>query len=341
MGFIPNSNITIGPYKNVKPHELRIEKSMYDFVDRCKIKVPITSRITQAGQVCTESIETAKAFNVGDKVSVSCGYNGVLKEEFVGFIIRFNYAIPLEIDCEGYSYQLRTQTYTKRFTGTTLFKILEYLIAPTDITLDKNIPNVPIDKWVLNGKNGIEVLNEFKKVFPLQIFFSGKVLWVGWHYTKLKADVKYRLGWNTIRDNSLKKKEAKNREVIVKYLHEKKDGTKVVVQSGTHTRKVDRKIKTSATAGVTGEVQQIKVRGISDTKTLQEMADAKHSTLTFDGYEGKITAFLVPYCEPGYKCILEDLRYPDRAGKYIVESIQVTYGVTGARRIVSIGKKLS
>ncbi len=89
-----------------------------------------------------------------------------------------------------------------------------------------------------------------------------------------------------------------------------------------------------------GDKKVIKSHSITDEATLKQMADAKMKWLSFDGYEGKITAFGIPYCEPGYRAILDDKKYLERSGNYLVESTEVTYGMSGFKRIVGIGEKL-
>ena len=343
--FVLNSDITIGPYKRVKPHQVKIDKSMFTYVDKAVIKLPITARIVQAGEVITKSMETAKAFAEGDKVLIKLGYNGVLKTEFDGFISRVNFTSPLEVECEGYSYQLRKRTYLKTFKNVELVEVLRYLVAGTDIVLDEaNIPAFKIDKLVLQNHSGTEALDLIKKIGSqdgiqvIQIFFTGYMLYAGLQYLKTKADVKYRLGWNVIKDNNLKQRQAKNAEVTVHYIGEKKDGSnvKVAIKNKTQTAV----IKTNGQAGISGEEKVIKTHSVTDESSLTQMAEKFHSKMTYDGYEGKITAFGVPYCEPGYRAVLDDQKYVERSGNYIVESTEVTYGTSGFRRIVGIGAKL-
>jgi len=132
--FVLNSNITIGQYKNVKPHGVKITKSVFSFVNKCVIKVPITARIKQGnGEVVTQSADTAKLFKEGDAVYVELGYNNKLIKEFKGFVSRVNFTTPVEIECEGYSYLLKQKTFVKSFKNTTLRKLLEYLVAGTEI----------------------------------------------------------------------------------------------------------------------------------------------------------------------------------------------------------------
>lgn len=341
--FLLNSNIAIGQFSKVKPISVKINESMFEYVQKIMIKLPITARIKRAGEVITESADTAKQFTEGDAVSIELGYNGLLKKEFAGFVSRVNFTSPVELECEGYSYQLRKKMYLKTFVKAQLLDILKFLVAGTDITLDeKNIPKFIIDKMVLRNHSGVEALEMIKKISDntIRIFFIDKLLYAGLQYTKPLFDVKYRLGYNVIKDNNLKLREAKNQDVIVHYIGEKKDGTKVKVQVNGKTRTKDNVIKTIGEAGNSGETKIIKTHAVTDKNSLEQMASAKHEKLSYDGYEGKITAFLRPYCEPGYKMILEDKRYPERSGNYLIESVEVTYGSSGGRRIIGIGAKL-
>lgn len=328
------SDITIGRFDRIKPHAVKITKSMFEYVDKAIIKLPITARIKRAGKIITASVETAKQFNEGDKVQIRLGYNSSLKKEFEGFVSRINFTAPLEIECEGYSYQLRKKTYIKTFVRAQLKEVLGFLIQGTDITLDAEIPKFLIDKLVIKKNSGTEVLEAIKKLSEntIQIFFTGNVLYAGLLYLKPKADVKYRLGWNVIKDGNLKQRQAKNQDVTIYFVGERKDGTKFKVKAKHNT--------VTGIAGTTGEIKTFSCHGVTDEATLTAMAEAKLRSLSFDGYEGKITAFGTPYCEPGYRAVLEDKKYVERGGNYIAESVEVNYSMTGFRRIVGIGAKL-
>lgn len=339
MSFIHTSDITIGEYKKVKPHDVRVKKSMYEYVDTAVIRLPITSRIKRAGEVITDSIDTAKLIEEGMKVNVLLGYNGSLKNEFVGFVSRVNLNSPCEVMCEGYSYQLRKKTYLQTFKQVQLKEVLRFLVVGTDIVLDeKNIPSFIIEKMVLQNHSGTEVLELIKKISDntIRFFFTGNLLYGGLQYLVPKADVKYQLGWNVIKDGELKLRQAKNEDVTVNYIGEKKDGTTVKVGKRSKANVV----KTTASSGDTGETIVKKTHAVTDESSLQSMADAKHQVLSYDGYEGKITTFLTPYCEPGYRAVIDDKKYAERSGNYLVDSVETTYTTSGARRKVGIAFKL-
>jgi hypothetical protein len=340
--FVLNSNIFIGDYQNVKPHEVKITKSVHSFVDKCIIKVPATARLKQANDsIITGSADTAKQFNEGDKVYVELGYNDELIKEFVGFVSRVNFTTPVEIECEGYSFQLRQKSYGKYFSNTPLKNILEYLIDGTDIILDPNNDVVLVKKFRIDeGTNGADVLEKLRKhlVDGISFQFTDNILYAGLDYLNRKSDVKYRLGYNVIKDNNLKLHIAKDWKVTI--IGIENDGSKkTYVAVGSHVKKLSNKKTTKVTSGE-GFNKVFKTHAVTDSETLKKFGDVKQKRLNYDGYEGKITCFLQPYCEPGYNALLEDKKYPERSGKYIVIGTEVTYGTSGARRIVEIGNRL-
>jgi hypothetical protein len=338
--FVLTSDITVGPYKRVKPIEVEVSRSMYDFVDRAMFKIPLTAQVLNHGQVITESAQTARLITEGMKVTMLLGYDNKLEQEFEGFVARVNPVTPTEIECEGYSYQLRKKTVLKTFVKSQLIDILKFLVKDTDIVLDENrIPKFLLEKIVFDNHSGTEALNLIRKISDQNIsfFFTGKVLYGGLQYLNPKREVKYKIGWNVIRDNQLKLREAKNQDVIIRYLGVAKTGLTTEVLAGKRKSKV---VSTS-TAGTDGEKKVIRSHNITDQASLQQMANAKLQKLQYDGYEGKITAFLAPFCEPGDTVVLIDEKYPSRGGKYLCEGIVVTYGRNGARRLITLGLKLN
>jgi hypothetical protein len=340
MSFTLNSNIEIGSFKRVKPHSVKIKHSISTYLNTCMIKLPTSAVLkTESNEFVT--VQTATQINEGDKVTVQLGYNGSLKNEFVGFVARVNFTSPCEVECEGYSYQLRKRTVAaKTFKKTVLKDILKHIITGTDVVLDKDIPSIVLDKIVINGHNGVEVLDMIKKAFGNVVFmnFDDNVLYVGLQFLNPKQTVKYVLGYNVIKGDNLKLRDANNDKVTVVYKGKKKDGSNV--QAVIKSKGQSKVITTTGSAGTEGETKTIVTHAITDEKTLKAMAAAKLKKLSYTGYEGKTTNFLQPYCRHGYTCDLKDNRFPERSGKYIVTSLEVDYGMSGARRIIELGEKI-
>lgn len=338
--FILNSDITIGDYVRVKPHEVRIEKSVHSFLDLAHIKVPIKAMVTGDYNYFGKILETSKLFNEGMKVTINFGYTGQLVNEFEGFVARLNFTSPMEVICEGYSYQLRKMTYQKNFKNSTLREVWRYLINGTDIVLDKDIDDIPVSKFCIKGQNGIEVLKKLKKELhdTVSFRFMKNVLIAEFFPIKQeRGTVEYTIGWNVINADDLKRHEAQNDDVEIHFIGEQSNGTKVISKKGKLKSSIT---KTVGSAGIKGELKTFVSHSFQSKVALDKMANAKHSFLTFDGYEGKITSFLEPYCEPGYAAIIEDKTYPERGGKYMIEAVEVRYGTAGARRKVSLGMQL-
>ena len=57
----------------------------------------------------------------------------------------------------------------------------------------------------------------------------------------------------------------------------------------------------------------------------------------YTGYEGKFTAFLVPFAQPAMKVVLADPVYPEKNGTFYITAVKVEFGRNGARRIIDIG----
>lgn len=326
--FVLNSQFVIGKYKFTGCNEVVIKKSIHEVADTAIIRLP-NSYLLKLKKVTTLSAATSKAFRVGDAVSVRLGYNGQLRDEFVGFVKRINFKTPCEIECEGYSYILRTKTnIVKSWKSTTLKEVLEYITADTDIKLHPDIPDMPLKNLKINNANGLEVIDYIKGLLGgvLKTFFIGDTLYAGLAYMDLaNTTVNYRLGWNTVDDGNLKFRQAADVKVKIELEYRSGSGQQMVVSSGVEG----------------GTVRREKVSAVSDPAKLQAIADAKLLEENYDGYEGDLTTLLLPVAQPGYRAALTDPRYEERQGNYFVESVETTYGQNGGRRKVQIGIKLS
>jgi hypothetical protein len=317
-----SSHIKIGQYA-FKVHEVTVHKSLHNYIDKATIKIPISARVKRKDGSVTESMSSAKYFEVGDKVDIALGYEGQLKNEFIGFVSRINFNTPLEIECEGFAYQLRNKTIKGAWKKTSVKEILELMITGTDIVLmpEMDNVNVPIDNLTIQEQPCLGVLDYFKSHFFCSIFFKDNAIFCGIENTIKGKDVKHQLGWNVLKDSDLKERRPEDVQVII--TGQQKDGTKASAKSGTAGGKIIKKTTI-----------------VTDVNALEQMAVKIKNANSFDGYEGKITTFLIPHTQPGDASILLDSKYEDRSGKYLIESVEVKYSIAGARRINELGVKL-
>lgn len=329
-----NSSVKVEKYKPFKGlNEAIIKKSIRNFCDTAVIKLPATAVMKQSGPAQTKSVLTASRFNRGDRITINLGYNGLLREEFNGFISRVNKSAPCEIECEGYAFQLRNKKVNKVWVKTTLKEVLKEIIKGTDIVLDSRIDTASLDRIELVTMSGFKALEELKKQCKdvFSFWFDGNVLYAGLAFTVLsernkanKPDVKYKIGYNVVRENQMKERMAGQDAYEVELVFTKANGKKEKVKTGIPNSNSVRK----------------RIQAISDKDLLKRGANELEQTKNYTGFDGKITGFLVPFCKPSNKANIEDPRYPERSGNYLVESTEVKFGTSGARRIVGISIKL-
>lgn len=329
MHLVIKSDIQIGTFRFAGVHEVKIEKSIHEYADKATLQLPVSS-VIKLENGHTESVLTAHRFQVGDPVTIYLGYEGrPLKREFTGFVKQINPTTPCEIECEGYSWLLRSKKNIKTsWKDTTLRQVLEEVVKDTDVQLHPAIPHIPLKNLLINNASGTQVIEHIKGLFKgaLTAYFIDDTLYMGLSYIDLvRQTVKYRLRWNTIDGDSLKFKRADDVQVQIELSYKKPDGTQIVT-------------KTGAPGGV---VRKDTISGIDDPAALKEIAEAKLRQEAYDGYEGSFDTLLIPYAQHGWKASLEDRTFPERSGDYFIESVTTTFGDNGGKRSIELGIKLS
>lgn len=317
------------------------EKSVYKIGSTAKIKIPTTARLVKEGKYIG-SEATAKKLERGDRIDIYLGYDADLRLEHTGYIYRVNYTTPVEIECEGFEFELRKDCPTKTWRSTDLKEVLEYLVQGTGIgmkeqqtleiktksgtvTYKNTLPSVKLTNFVIKaGQTRLQVLQKIKDDYRLSINFMGANLWAGLTYTQNLGEVKYRLDWNTLKDNELKYRDADDVKLKVKAVWVKPDNTRTEVEIGDPD----------------GQVRTAFFYDVSGKEDLKRIAKEEMEKYKYSGYEGKITTFLQPYAIPGMVAALEDKRYGERKGNYYVIGTKVRFGTGGARRTVELGIKV-
>ena len=315
--FVLCSKITIGGMTFNSVHGVTIKRSIFEIGATAIIRVPVTAVIKQMG-VPPTYIETARAINVGDPVTIALGYDGILKTEFVGYVKAKNLKTPLEIECEDAFYKTRTVNVSSSG-ETTLEAIVGSVGAPIGYCTTLALEDFPID-----NKPGSWVLGKLKTDFGLSIWFDlqGR-LYVSEPYKVQGNTVKYRLRENTINEDELKYHLADDVKLKIKAV--------CIFRSGE---------KIEATIGTGSTEKTLYFYDVKKKSDLAALAAAELKRYSYDGYRGKVTTFLRPYAEPAMKASIIDPLYQERNGDYYIESTEVEFGTGGGRRTVALGLKL-
>jgi len=344
--FTLKCEIRIGSYTFYSVKEVKIKRSLHSFVDTATITIPASAVLQYAGKLPTKSVvSSADQFTEGNKVQIWLGYDEDRQLEFEGFIKRINAASSCVIECEGYSWQLRQKGVLDSNKEIGLKKLLSKITAGTDILLSNEIPDLNLNQAYFSGMSGADILDWLKKHLYLNVYFEGKLLYVGFDhmespqagvyardkkatdavsYQKVKNDAGYQIGYNVIKDDELKFRKASDAHVLVKAIYIDKKNQPHTAEAGDKN----------------GAETTIHISHFEDDSALKKAAENKLKTLKYDGYEGKLIAFLQPFAFPGCKVEISDKKYPIRNGTYRIESTEVTFGASGGRRIAEIGLKM-
>ena len=312
------SNIKIGDARITAISDVRITRSVYQLGATAVIKLPVTAVLNRADEPPTK-IETATQINIGDKVTIKLGYDGVNKTEFVGYVKSKNLRTPIEIECEDAFYLTRKKNVKNSGTITlkTLLENAGLKIGFCEPLTLKNyaVPNLPLST----------VLARIKQTYRLAIFFDleGKIY-------ACKPDnvvgdtVKYVFTKNVISDDNLQYVTKDDVILEVKAICYTKNGSKLEVKQGKEG----------------GEMKTLHFYDVESETELNELAKRELAKRNYDGYDGSITTFLQPYAAPTMVAEITDNQYTERSGRYYIEEVSTSFGKGGGRRRIQIGQKM-
>lgn len=320
--FYLTSDIEIGSEK-VKANKVVWKTEVGSFTDTCTITLPRTKYLRSEKITTDENDENKKvyAFKENDKVSVKLGYDGRNQLRFMGFVKRINMGIPVEIECEGYSYQLYDIVFSRTYAKVSVKELLQDLTSGTDIILSKEIPDIPLSNVRFKEATGIQVLEWLTKECKLAVYFNFNELYVGTMFGKKQEEIKISLGWNSVKDDGLKKRQVdKNLKIVIK---EKNN------QGEVKKTKADEKKYSNEKA--------IKVKAGIPAEFLKQIAERLQTKENYKGYEGDITIFLEPYAQKGMVCEIIDNVFSERQGRYFIDAVGGEFGENGGRQTIKLG----
>ncbi len=335
--FVLNSKIAIGGFMFTTVNEVVIRKSVHSIVEAAEVHIPAEAMISRKGRSQPERRTTSELFSAGDAVVIQLGYNGSLKTEFTGYVKNVACNKHVTIECEGVSWLLRR---------TVPEKVVDALdVQSAIVAIKRTLPglhvkckdNVALTNVFSAGMSGLEVVNAINTYSDgnIRCFMSERdVLWCGRFYNACETGevfnsgsvVEYKLGYNALRDSELKLHDTEGAPAQVTYMRRPIGG---VIEAGT-----------AAKAGYTGGNYERMLNHVAGRKGLKQLADERMARFRYKGLDGRLTAFLQPYVQPGYRVSITDSLNKDRNGTYVAESVEVRFGVSGARRIIEVGPRV-
>ncbi|WP_312357269.1 hypothetical protein [Sphingobacterium multivorum] len=320
--FILGGTFEIGSFKFSAINEIEIIKSVDDISDTAVIKMPSKFLVKQNGGLKY----TEEVIKKGDPVKITLAYKGKFeKVEFEGYVDRIKAGVPMEIHCVDATWLLRRKECKFSKSKTSLKEVLQHIVEGTDLKLATNIPDLPLEKYLLKNKNGLQALYQIKEETSMSIYLNdaGELYCGLQQLNNIGQIVKYDLNYNLV-ENNLEFRTADDKKIKVVYESTTKDNKKLKVELGDDG----------------GEKIEVKTKTITDQATLERMAKTHLERAKYDGYDGDVTSFLIPYATRGMAAEIIDKKHVNRQGKYFIKKVVTTFGTGGARRKVSISNKL-
>lgn len=320
--FILKATVKLGDYKFNAVHDVEITTSVEDLADTAIIRLPGKFKLRKDDAL----VYTEEVIKPGDKVEITLAYEGKFeKMEFAGYVSRVKSGIPLEILCEDAIWLLRRKNVNKSFGKTTMKNILQELVSGTPLQLSEKIPQIEVEKYIIHNANAAQVLQKLKEDFAMTAFIDseGKLYCGLQQATNVGEVTQYDLNYNLV-SNDLEFMTENDKKLKIRYTYIDKKNKKKSIEAGDPD----------------GELRTFHTSTVNDEKTLRSMAEAELKKLKYDGFEGSVTSFLLPYATRGMAAQITDKEHPNRDGKYFIKKVVTTFGTDGARRKVTIGNKL-
>lgn len=305
-----SAQVTLGKVRLDSVQSFSIEENILEISNAAKVVIPRNWKNFK-GEAILDHIK------VGDKVAIEAGYDNQLALEFTGYIREIGSDVPLEIYIDDETYPLRQTNLVKSYKDATLKQILMDII-PSSLSFD--CPDVKIGKYMIDNASSYAVLQDLMKNYGLYSRLVNGSLRVGlaYDYGDKSANHVYVISGTpenpytvNVKKNDLKFKRKEDFKVRYKAIANNPNGKKTIVVVGD--KSTDASERTLNFPGSMSEAQ------------LKQNAESVMSKTRYDGYSGDITGFGLPRVHAGDSITIRDYLNPEREGRYLVETVSVTF----------------
>lgn len=311
-------DIQVGGYRLGMLEKVEISRSVELLADTAVITLPAAEY--------NVALDVESKIRRGDSVVISLGYEETgMVEEFRGWVQRVGTdsgAITLE--CEDDLFKFRVGLKDQQKTGISLKDLLKLVVDGIGGGYDIDCSySWTYEKFVINSATGFDVLKKVQEESGADIYIQGKTLHVHAPGEKVGKDVIYDFALNVQScDLTYRRADERKVQVIVK----------AVMPDG--------KVKERHYGSTGGDKVTVKC-ATSDDASMKLRGESEHKRLTFDGYDGSITTWMVPYIQPGDCADLHDVDYEYKNGRYYVRAVKTEFGSSGGTREIELGFRLS
>jgi len=316
--FTMKFDIEIGDYKLGMVEKVEINRSVEQLADSAVVTLP--------GAEYNVALDIEQKIHRGDRIVINLGYEEIgMVQEFEGYVQRIgsdNGAITLE--CEDELYLFRKALEDRQLSNVSLASLLDIVVKGVGggFKVDCSY-SWTYEKFVINNATGYDVLRKILEESGADIYIQEGVLHVHAPGEKVGNTIYYDFTQN-VQDCDLTYRRTEDRRV------------RIIVKALLPDGKVKEK-----EYGTTGGDRVVVKCASSDDASMKLRGESEHKRLTFDGYDGNIVTWLVPYIKPGDKAVIYDKDYEYKNGSYYVRAVQTEFSADGGRRTVELGYRLT
>ena len=315
--FTMKFDIEVGSYRLGMVEKVEITRSVEQLADSAVVTLP--------GAEYNIALDIEKKIHRGDHIVINLGYAEIgMVQEFEGWVQRIasdNGAITLE--CEDDLFLFRKAIPDQQLANVSLTSLLDTVIKGVGggFKVDCSY-SWTYEKFVINNATGYDVLRKIQEECGADIYIQDGTLHVHAPGEKVGNTIYYDFSQN-VQDCDLTYRRTEDRRV------------RVVVKALLPDGKVKER-----EYGITGGDKVVVKCPSSDDESMKLRGESEHKRLTFDGYDGNIITWLVPYIKPGDKAVLHDKDYDYKDGSYYVRAVTTEFSADGGKRTVELGYRL-
>lgn len=311
-------DIQVGNWKIGMLDSVEIHRSVELLADTAVIVLP--------GAEYNRTLDVESKLKRGDRVSIGLGYLETgIGQEFSGWVQRIgtdNGAITIE--CEDDLFKFRVPLQDRQYKSVSLDQLMRDVVSGIgggygiDCSYDWTY-----EKFVIRTATGYDVLRKVQEECGADIYLEGETLHIHAPGEKVGKNVIYDFSQN-VQECDLHYRNAEDRKVRVVVKALMPDGSIVEREYG-------------ATGGDKVEVKSAS----ADEASMRLRGESECRRLSFDGYDGDITTWLVPHVLPGDSAELYDMEYEYKNGRYYVQAVTTTFSSSGGTRRIELGFRLN
>jgi len=271
-----------------------------------------------------------KFFKEKDYVEVNAGYNGELHTVFKGYIREIEPSIPIKLTLEDDMLLMKGKPIKKSWSskqGVKLQALLEFLLSEYQLSYEVDALDWNLGSFMIDRESASEVLKNLKKDYGIYAYFKDNKLHAGFAFTNSYNQHQYHFQKNVKDRGDLKYVSKESFPVKVTAISHQRNGKTI-------------KVELPKDAPENASLRTLNY-GHMSLVDLTKTATADLKKFNIDGYRGGFKAFGIPQAMFGDVAVLEDARYPETNGSYLIEAVRIRIGSTFYERQIKLGEKVS